>query len=213
LARALALRRRRLQSVGIAATLLLSTVISACTGPIIIPGPPPPTNSPVKVDKRVLDTVQVQDGLFAVAFEAVISIPAARSGVVLTDTLTNVRGLALILLPEPYDQSNPSGGRFVAKKDLGNLAAGTYTVHYGAFIFQQSPNCFNTYSNDITITDRNGFVVHDTLSFTLRGCGSLPIPPTSDFVPADYAELLGSSISFEDIDLTQREDPQPLTGE
>jgi hypothetical protein len=196
--------------VGIAATLLLSTVISACAGPIIIPGPPPPANSPVKADKRVVDTVELQEGLFAVLFEAVLSFPAARSRVVLTDTLTNVRGPALILLPEPYDQTNPSGGRLVAKKDLGDLPAGTYTVHYGAFIAQQAPNCFNTYSNDITITDRNGFVVRDTVSFTLRGCGKFSIPPTGDVVPADYAEWLSSRISFEDIGLTQQQDQVPV---
>jgi hypothetical protein len=179
-----------------AITILLSTVLSACTDYIV--GPPPPANSPVNVDKRVLATDQIADGVFVVQFEAVISLPTARSGVVLTDTLTNVKdNLATFVLPDPFEQSNPSQGRFIARKQLGDLAAGTYTVRYFAFIGQECPNSFNTYSNDATVTDRNGFVARDTLPFTLRGCGTDTSTTTTGIVSADDVALWSGRLGIE----------------
>jgi hypothetical protein len=176
--------------------LLLSTVLTACVE--IVTGPPPPANSPVNVDKKVLDTQQIVDGVFIVQFEAVISLPTARSGVVLTDTLTNVKdNLAVFALPDPFEQSNPSNGRFIARKQLGDLAPGTYTVRYAALIGQECPNSFNTYSNDATITDRNGFVARDTLSFTLRGCGTDTATTTTGMVPADDVALWSGRLGIE----------------
>ena len=188
---ALVFRRRRCLVGGVAAALLMAATVSACTS--FTPGPPPPANSPVKVEKRVTGITNVGGGVSAVQFEAVISLPTARSQVVLTDTVTNAKGEAALILPDPYQTSSPSSGRIIATKSLGDLAAGTYTVEYFFLISPSSSSCVNTMNNDVTITDRNGFVAKSTISFTTR-CG--PSTPTGDVGPADEVFSLSDSVRF-----------------